>query len=274
MRRSTMGEPSARGLASVIVPCFGQLAYTRQCVAALARSTRTPWELVAVDDGSTDGTADYLAGVSDSASFPVKVVTNPSNLGFPAAVNRGLAVAEGGYVVLLNNDAVVCESWLDQLIALADSDESIGLAGPMSNYASPPQLVESVPYPDLDGMHRFAAGWRAQHRGRWFTAAKLSGFCLLAKRAVLDAIGGLDERYGPGLLDDDDLAMRARAAGFTLAVAADCFVHHFGSRTFAGSGIDAGALLAANAAKFAAKWGDAAPVVRAVTLPAWRGDGA
>ena len=75
------------------------------------------------------------------------------------------------------------------------------------------------------------------------------------KRAVYDAIGGLDERFGLGFFDDDDLAERARRAGFELAVAHDLFVHHFGSRTFVGNGIDAEKLLDENARRFAAKWG-------------------
>ena len=76
----------------------------------------------------------------------------------------------------------------------------IGLVGPMSNYASPPQLVENVPYTNLEEMHAFARRWRDEHRGQWFTAGKLSGFCLLMKRAVYEAIGGLDEQFGLGFL--------------------------------------------------------------------------
>ena len=125
----------------------------------------------------------------------------------------------------------------------------------MSNYAAPPQLVADVPYRDIGEMHRFASNWRDEHRGQWFTVPKLSGFCLLMKRAVYDAIGGLDERFGLGFFDDDDLAERARRAGFELAVAHDLFVHHFGSRTFAGNGVDAEKLLDENAGRFAAKWG-------------------
>ncbi len=138
----------------------------------------------------------------------------------------------------------------------------------MSNYASPPQWVEGVAYRDLDEMHAFAGRWRAEHRGRWFTTGKLSGFCLLMTRAVFDAIGGLDEQFGLGFFDDDDLAERARRAGFHLAVAYDLFVHHFGSRTFVGNGVDAGRVLEENARRYAEKWGTEV-VGRRVALSPW-----
>ena len=171
---------------------------------ALRHYTRPPWELIVIDNGSTDGTAAYLSGVQDAAAVPVTVISNRENRGFPAAINQGLQQARGEYLVLLN-------------------------------YAAPPQFVENVPYRDIGEMHRFARTWREHHRGQWFTVPKLSGFCLLMKRAVYEAIGGLDERFGLGFFDDDDLAERARRAGFELAVAHDLFVHHFGSRTFAGN---------------------------------------
>ena len=310
-------------LTSIIVPCWNQRGFTELCVQALFRHTRPAWELIVVNNGSTDDTAAYLAGVRDAASVPVTIIANAENLGFPRAINQGLQAARGEYLVLLNNDAVVTDGWLDQLIALTrvqsdgggerpapdqagpqwrhafrlkaglqrgaanrvvgvpasagppigvSSLSTIGLVGPMSNYATPPQLVEDVPYRDLDEMHAFARRWRDEHRGKWFTVPKLSGFCLLMKRAVYEAIGGLDERFGLGLFDDDDLAERARRAGFELAVAHDLFVHHFGSRTFAGNGIDAEALLEENARRFAAKWGHDRPRGRRVALRPWVGD--
>ena len=312
------------GLTSIIVPCWNQLEFTRECLRALFRHTMAPWELIVVDNGSADATGEFLAGVQVGGRVPVTIVRNARNLGFPAAINQGLRVARGEFLVLLNNDAVVTEAWLEHLIGLTaarletiddaswkggegvilaeGSDHTageaghgigedpssaratqpgngpaiarqavIGLVGPMSNYASPPQLVEGVPYRDLDEMPAFARRWRDEHHGQWFTVGKLSGFCLLMTRAVYESVGGLDERFGLGFFDDDDLAERARRAGFELAVAHDVFVHHFGSRSFAGGGIDAGRLLDENARKFAEKWGRDVPQGRRVALNPWGG---
>ena len=297
-----MSTNPIRGLTTIIVPCWNQIAFTQQCIASLKSHTRPPWELIVIDNGSTDPTPTYLAGVHDMAAVPVTVVTNTRNLGFPAAINQGLRLAHGEYLVLLNNDVVVTDGWLDQLIALVNAKRSsvvsgqlsvvgegeqtgrstakdaqegaeIGLVGPMSNYAAPPQLVDDVPYRDLEEMHAFAKRWRDERRKQWFTVPKLSGFCLLMKRAVYDKIGGLDERFGLGLFDDDDLAERARRAGFELAVAHDLFVHHFGSRTFVGNGVDAGKLLDENARRFADKWGLKEPNGKPVALRPWQGGG-
>jgi GT2 family glycosyltransferase len=106
--------------ASIIIPCVNQLEFTRHSLRALFRHTRPPWELIVVDNGSGDGTGAYLAGVQDASPAPVTVISNASNRGLSAAINRGLRVARGEYLVLLNNDAVVTDSWLDQLIALAE----------------------------------------------------------------------------------------------------------------------------------------------------------
>jgi glycosyltransferase involved in cell wall biosynthesis len=263
-------------LASIIVPCFNQRKFTQLCIRSLLRHTRGPWELIVIDNGSTDDTPAYLAGVRDAAPMPVRIIANAKNLGFPAAINQGLRASAGKYLVLLNNDAVVTDAWLDQLIALTEMknvSRPIGLTGPMSNYVTPPQLIERVPYQDMEAMQLFARQWRDRHRGQWSTVPKLSGFCLLMKRAVYEAIGGLDERFGLGFFDDDDLALRAQQAGFELAIAHDLFVHHFGSRTFVGNGIDAEALLEKNAKQFAAKWGQDAPQGNRVSLRPWEGNG-
>jgi glycosyltransferase involved in cell wall biosynthesis len=116
-----MSNNIARELTSIIVPVWNQLQFTQQCLAGLKEHTRPEWELIVIDNGSNDGTAAYLAGVRDMASVPVTVVSNTKNLGFPAAVNQGLRLARGEYLVLLNNDVVVTEGWLDQLIGLVNA---------------------------------------------------------------------------------------------------------------------------------------------------------
>ena len=114
-----MSDCTIRGLTSIIIPCWNQLEFTRQCLAALKAHTLLAWELIVIDNGSTDGTARYLAGAHDMSSVPMTIVSNSTNVGFPAAVNQGLQLARGEFLVLLNNDVVVTDGWLDQLIALA-----------------------------------------------------------------------------------------------------------------------------------------------------------
>ncbi|MCI0460905.1 MAG: glycosyltransferase [Gemmataceae bacterium] len=239
------------GLASILIPCCGQLEYTKVCVPSVLRHSRMPFELIFLDVGSLDGTGEYLAGLRAGARVRVEVVRAGTDLDIGWACREALGRALGEYLVLLNNDTVVTEGWLDQLIALARMSEGVGLVGPLSNYAAPPQLVESVPYRvgprrspakeggpmgaalvDVGAVAAFARRLREENAGKWQEAERLGGFCLLLKREVLKRIGPL-EGEGLGLFDTDVLSARARQAGFMLAVCRDLFVHHFGTRTFA-----------------------------------------
>ena len=88
-----MSISTTRGLTSIIIPCWNQLEFTRQCIAVAQGHTRQPWELIVIDNGSTDHTDIYLAGVRDGAAVPVTVISNSTNRGFPAAINQGLKAA-------------------------------------------------------------------------------------------------------------------------------------------------------------------------------------
>jgi GT2 family glycosyltransferase len=239
------------GSASIIVPCCGMIEYTKLCVPALLKHTRQPFDLIFLDIGSLDGTAEYLAGIQAASSVRVEIVRTPTDLGIADAVQDALKLARGEFVVLLNNDTVVTDAWLNQLVGLAKMSPSVGMVGPMSNYAAPPQLVEEVTYRagprkkglagvagehalvDTAAVDAFARKWREEHRGQWFDTERLGGFCLLLKRGVLKRIGHLREHSDLALFDTDILSSKARKAGFTLACCKDLFVHHFGTRTFA-----------------------------------------
>src|SRR5262249_47987764 len=152
----------------------------------------------------------------------VVVLRNETNRGFAAGCNQGLAAACGDYLVLLNNDTEVTAGWLDGLVAWALSDwPHVGLVGPVTSYAAPPQegRVESRTPQELAA---FAARRRAEHAGKALVVERLVGFCLLVRRDVLERLGGgLDEQFALGFFEDDDLCVRARAAGFRLLVALD-----------------------------------------------------
>lgn len=241
-------------LVSILIPCCGMRDYTKLLLPSILKHTRPPYELIFVDVGSLDGTAEYLEGVATGLpNVRIEILRAGADLDIPETIKAALGKVRGDYVVLLNNDTVLTNGWLNQLLGLANMSPAIGMVGPMSNYAAPPQLVENIPYRvgrknasgtnqtnesllDVTAVELFARHFREQHQGKWLETERLGGFCLLMKRDVLRKAnnqGQLDKWTDLGLFDTDILSAKAREAGYTLAVCRDLFVHHFGTRTFA-----------------------------------------
>jgi len=240
------------GLTSIVIVTHNQLDYTRKCLDSLRLLTDEPYELIVVDNGSTDGSVEYLRALPG-----VRLIENAANRGFPAAVNQGIAVSTGNQVLLLNNDTILNTGWLGRLLRALHSDPAIGLAGPCSNCVSGAQQVETR-YEGLADLDGFAWDWGKARDGLTVDVSRLVGFCLLIKRAVIDSIGLLDEQFGVGCYDDDDYTLRAIQAGYRAVIAADAFVHHFGARTFLGIGADYSAVMRENERRFREK--SSAPV--------------
>lgn len=221
-----MSGPPSRppGLVSVIIPVFSPSAITPLCLAALARHSRPPWELIAIANGVSDASTclKRLRGAADR----IEILPCPESHGLTASCEVGVRAARGQYLVFLDQDVVVTEDWLDQLIALANADPQIALVGAMSNHASPGQLVSGNPSTDLAAMERFAARWRSEHRGQWAAVERLDDFCVLITRTAADQLVVPEESWVPGLTVNA-WALRAREAGLSLAVARDLFVHRF-----------------------------------------------
>jgi GT2 family glycosyltransferase len=206
--------------------------------------------LIFLDIASLDGTPEYLAGVADAAPVRVEVVRVGEEAGFRGACEEGLVRARGEYIAWLNNDTIVPDAWLQQMVALCGGHERIGMVGPMSNYAPAPQRVGELPYRigsrtkatspgedtsqrnhnDIETVDHFAREWREKHKGQWFEAERLAGFCLLFKRAILQRVCFFDDQIEKGVFNADALSGRIRQAGYHLACCRDLFVHHFGSR--------------------------------------------
>ncbi len=220
----------AWGLTSIIIVAHNQLPFTKECIDSILLRTDEAYELILVDNGSTDGTLEYFKTIEGA-----KIIVNASNRGFPAAVNQGVAVAEGRQVLLLNNDTIASTGWLRRMLGAMFSDSSIGLVGPCSNNVIGEQLIR-VQYQDVSMMDGFAWDWGKHHAGQRVETRRLVGFCLLIRREVIDQIGVMDERFGIGCFEDDDYCLRASRAGWKAVVARDAFVHHYGGRTFASIG--------------------------------------
>lgn len=248
-------------LTSVIVLCGDTLECTRLCLESVLRQTRPPYELVLVDNGSRDGTTTYLEEIARRPGpIRVAILRNDINRGHPAACNQAAAKAHGRYLLFLDSDTIVSEGWLEGLLSVVrQHGPTVGLVGPVSNYAASPQHVEPG-YTTLEHLPTFAARRRRDCAGRSLDTERLSGFCLLVHSDVFQSLGGFDERFGLGFYDDDDLCLRASQAGFRAKVALDVYLHHFGSRTFQALATDVRELLRKNQELFRAKW--TTPVAR------------
>lgn len=241
-------------LTSIIILTHNGLEHTKKCLASIEAHTAEPHELIIIENASTDGTLDYLRDyVADHDN--VRVVANLTNRGFAAGNNQGLAMARGEFVLLLNNDTVVTEGWLGRMLRLFETHPDVGIVGPVSNYVSGSQLVREASYGSPAELATFAAGWARSHNGQSQGATRVVGFCLLMRKAVLVRIGGLDERFGSGNFEDDDLCIRAFQIGFRARIALDVFIHHTGSQTFKAAKIDYRQSLMRNWELFKAKWG-------------------
>ena len=246
-------------LVSVVVLTCNQIEYTRKCVDSLFRYTDFPFEFIVIDNGSRDGTVKYLEKLVEYnlTEVELKIIKNKNNLGFAKGINQGLAVARGKYILLMNNDIIVTPGWLNKLIEAIERKPGIGIVGPMSNNVSGPQQVKDAGYNSetLEGLNVYSNKLAEEKASESQQLLRVVGFCMLIKRAVINKIGGMDHRYGLGNFEDDDFSLRASLAGFESWMAEDCFVHHFGSRTFIGEKIDYRKSLLQNWKIFKEKWG-------------------
>lgn len=240
---------------SVVVLTYNNLEVTKACLHSLEVHSCYPnWELVIVDNASSDGTPDYLREYA-AANPQVRLMLNDENLGFSAGNNCGLRAASGDYLILLNNDTYVTRGWMLDLIRHFRRSPDLGLLGPVTNNIGNEAKIE-IQYADMAEMAAAASAYTSAHSGEELAVAAVAFFCAAMPRAVYEKVGGLDERFGLGFFEDDDYCRRVEQAGYRIAVAEDVFVHHHLSASF--DQLDSArrqALFDANKALYEEKWG-------------------
>jgi N-acetylglucosaminyl-diphospho-decaprenol L-rhamnosyltransferase len=198
---------------SIVIPVLNQLHYTKECVAGLAASLAPGVAVVVVDNGSSDGTAEFLA-----TQPQITVIRNPENRGCAAAWNQGVRATSSEWVLILNNDVLVTEGWLPALVGFAEA-HNLGIASPAIREGEFNYALAAYARQFTTEMRKVA---------RWGTA---NGVCFLVRRRVFEAVGLFDEQFRVGQFEDADFFLRARKAGFRLGTTGSAFIHHFGSVT-------------------------------------------
>ena len=240
---------------SIIIPVYNKYAYTFRCLqSVLQHSTDTgpSYEIIVVDDHSSDETAQMLADIQG-----LRVLKNEQNVGFIHTCNKGAAAANGEYLVFLNNDTVVQQGWLEALLATFNTHADAGLVGARLVYPSG-VLQEAGGIVWCDGSAWNYGNGDNPHKPEYSYLRQVdycSGACLMIRHELFTELDMFDNHFAPAYYEDTDLAFRVRAAGYQVYYQpAATIVHYEGvtSGTVTGSGIKQYQII--NAKKFQQRW--------------------
>ena len=210
---------------SIVIPNYNGKHFLEDCLNAVFSQNITDQEVIVVDNGSTDGSLEYLD------TFPgVRVIAMDKNYGFCRAVNEGIRAADSEYVILLNNDTQVEPDFAKELLAAIKSDEKI--------FSCSSRMVQFHDRTRMDdaGDYYCALGW-AFGRGKGRPVAKYDkparifascGGAAIYRKKMLDALGYFDEKHF-AYLEDIDIGYRARIHGYRNVYAPKAVVYHVGS---------------------------------------------
>jgi GT2 family glycosyltransferase len=200
--------------ASIIIPVHNQLDFTLRCLQSLLQSgDESRYEVIVVDDASSDRTAGIVPGIAG-----LRYLRLPENVGFIGACNAGTKMARGQFLVFLNNDTYVQPGWLDALLATFSSHPDTGLAGSKLVYPDGRlQEAGGVVFSDGSACNygRFADPGEPR-----FNFVRETDYCsgaaIALSREIFEELHGFDNYYAPAYYEDTDLAMRVRELGLVV----------------------------------------------------------
>jgi len=207
---------------SIIMAVFpDQFEYMKASIESIRRFTkRETYELIIVESGGSLVTRTWLADETDLRSLFFDQQLTVSQVW-----NEGIKVSNGDSILLIHEDTLVTENWLDTLLDKMYSDGSIGAVGPLTNYADDDQAA-SIHFSSMEELLSFSV--KISETKITEERLTLSGFCLLIKRSVIETIGILDELLN-GKASTVDLCFRIKEAGYSLVLCRHVYIHHYGS---------------------------------------------
>ena len=212
-------------LVSVIVVNWNGKEYLGECLRSLRAQTFSDFEVILVDNGSTDGSVEYVQG--NFAGW-ARILKNDQNEGFAGGNNRGIREASGKYIVLLNNDAQADDRWLEELVKIAEENPQVGMLAGKIYLQEKSKILDNAGhliYPD--GLNRGRGRLEVDH-GQYEKLEEVlfpSGCAALYRRTMLEEIGLFDEdffAYG----DDTDIGLKGRLAGWKCLYVPRAVVYH------------------------------------------------
>jgi GT2 family glycosyltransferase/Tfp pilus assembly protein PilF len=227
-RAAFQNTPSnrARAYVSILIFAYNNLQqHTKFCIESILKYTENiDYELVLLDNGSSDGTFEYFKTVPHA---PKKIVRITENKGANYGQFTATKYLTGRYVAMIANDVYVTPNWLSNMLKCAESDERIGFLATFSDNISNLQAV-NLSFDSLDEMRLKAEQYNVSDPRKWEERLRLMPAIALYKRECLDIIGSLDYAFRHDF-SDDDISFRVRRAGYKLICCGDVFVHHEGS---------------------------------------------
>lgn len=246
---------AVRPSVSIVVLAYDELNMTKACIESIFEGTRD-YELVIVDNGSSDGTWDWLRSLVDERPKVVVGARLWPNAGFPGGANAGIALSKGKALAFLNNDTIVPDTWLWRLTAVLGAESRFGAIGSMLSMcggtAQELRLPELRSPQDLVRVDRLVF---ARNAGRLVQVPRLVANGLVVKRELMVRLGGFDLRYGEGNFEDDDLCVRIAATGHALLMMQNVLIFHREHATFDAHKTDISKLLFRSWDIFKEKWG-------------------
>lgn len=213
-------------LVSIVILAYNKLDYTKLCIESIFKYTNhLNYELIAVNNGSTDGTKEYFDSLPN-----VRALHLEENVGVSNGFNEGMKIAKGKYTACVCNDFIFTPRWLDNLLTCIESDESIGYVSPGASLISNYQQINGT-YSNIEEMFQFAEKYNVSDPRKWEERIRLMPCVLMVRTELLKKIGYYDPAFYFGEFADDDISFRIRRAGYKLVFCKDTFTYHFGSVT-------------------------------------------